>query len=81
MTRIASVAAAMLVAAMGSASAGSDHYGADGANQTNADADHVTTTSIRVRDMAHHQASVSTGSGDTVADIIARHNDEGLWGK
>jgi len=78
MTRIAFVAAAMLVAAMGSASAGSDHYGADGANQPTAGVDH--TSSIRVRDMAHHQASVATGSGETVADIIARHNDEGLWG-
>ncbi|KUM27046.1 hypothetical protein AU467_17675 [Mesorhizobium loti] len=81
MTRIAFVAAAMLVAAMGSASAGSDHYGADSANQPTAGADHLTTSSIRVRDMAHHQASVTTGTGETVADIIARHNDDGLWGK
>ncbi|MDX8503261.1 hypothetical protein RFM99_33440 [Mesorhizobium sp. VK4C] len=39
MTRIAFVAAAMLVAAIGSAFAGSDHYGADGANQTTAGVD------------------------------------------
>ncbi|MBZ9821544.1 DUF680 domain-containing protein [Mesorhizobium sp. CA4] len=33
MTRIAFVAAAILAAAMSTASAGSDHYGADGVNQ------------------------------------------------
>ncbi|MDX8513782.1 DUF680 domain-containing protein [Mesorhizobium captivum] len=81
MTRIAFVAAAMLVAAMGSAFAGSDHYGADGANQTTAGVDKAPTASIRVRDMAHHQASVATSSSETVADIIARHNDDGLWGR
>ncbi|WP_192257773.1 DUF680 domain-containing protein [Mesorhizobium silamurunense] len=79
MTRIAFVAAAMLVAAMGSASAGSDHYGADGANQTTAGVDQAPTASIRVRDMAHHQASAATSP--TVAEIIARHNDDGLWGR
>ncbi|CDX19490.1 conserved exported hypothetical protein [Mesorhizobium sp. ORS 3324] len=78
---IAFVAAAMLVAAMGSASAGSDHYGADSSNQPTVGGDHMMTSSIRVRDMAHHQASMVTGSGVTVADIIARHNDDGLWGK
>ncbi|RUW31253.1 MULTISPECIES: DUF680 domain-containing protein [unclassified Mesorhizobium] len=81
MTRIAFVAAAMLVAAMGSASAGSDHYGSDGANQQTAGADHMMISSIRVRDVAHHQASVATGSGETVADMIAQHNGDGLWGK
>ncbi|MDX8495847.1 DUF680 domain-containing protein [Mesorhizobium sp. VK22B] len=81
MTRIAFVAAAMLVAAMGSASAGSDRYGADGANQPTAGVDHMMTTSIRVRDMAHHQAAATAGSDETAADIIARHNDDGLWGR
>lgn len=81
MTRIAFVAAAMLAAAMGSASAGSDHYGADGANQTTAGVDQAPTASIRVRDMAHHQASAAAATGQTVADIIARHNEDGLWGK
>ncbi|MDG4883904.1 DUF680 domain-containing protein [Mesorhizobium sp. WSM4884] len=81
MTRIAFVAAAMLVAAMGSAFAGSDHYGADSSNQPTAGADHMMTSSIRVRDMARHQTSVPAATGQTVADIIARHNDDGLWGK
>ncbi|MDX8480437.1 DUF680 domain-containing protein [Mesorhizobium sp. VK24D] len=81
MTRIAFVAAAMLVAAMGGASAGSDHYGADGANQPTAGTDRMMTSSIRVRDMAHHQASVAAATSQTAADIIARHNDDGLWGK
>ncbi|MET3590909.1 MULTISPECIES: DUF680 domain-containing protein [Mesorhizobium] len=80
MTRIAFVAAAMLVAATGSASAGSDHYGSDGANQPTAGVDHAFTASIRKPDMAHQQDPVATGSGETVADMIARHNDEGIWG-
>ena len=46
MTRIAFVAAAMLVAAMGTASAGSDHYGADGVNQSAVGADTSVTASI-----------------------------------
>ncbi|RWM13875.1 MAG: DUF680 domain-containing protein [Mesorhizobium sp.] len=46
MTRIAFVAAAMLVAAMGTASAGSDHYGADGVNQAAVGADTSVTASI-----------------------------------
>ncbi|RUT88007.1 DUF680 domain-containing protein [Mesorhizobium sp. USDA-HM6] len=81
MTRIAFVAAAMLLAAMGGAFAGSDHYGADSANQPTAGADHMMTGSLRVRDMAHHQASAAAATSQTVADIIARHNDDGLWGK
>ncbi|RAZ83173.1 hypothetical protein DPM33_32820 [Mesorhizobium hawassense] len=81
MTRIAFVAAAMLVAAMGSASAGSDHYGADTANQPTAGADHMMTSSIRVRDMAQQQTPVATATSQTAADIIARHNDDGLWGR
>lgn len=80
MTRTAFVAAAMLAAAMGSASAGSDHYGADGASQPAAGADHMMTSSIRERDTAH-QASVTAATSRTVADIIARHNDDGLWGR
>jgi hypothetical protein len=80
MTRIVLVAAATLVAAIGSASAASDHYGSDGANQPATGIDHAFTAAIRKPDMAHHQASVATGSGETVTDLIARHNDEGLWG-
>ncbi|CDX41097.1 conserved exported hypothetical protein [Mesorhizobium sp. SOD10] len=46
MTRIAFVAAAILAAAMGTASAGSDHYGADGMNQATVGADTNVTASI-----------------------------------
>ncbi|PBC11310.1 DUF680 domain-containing protein [Mesorhizobium sp. WSM3859] len=81
MTRTAFVVAAMLAAAMGSASAGSDHYGADGANQPAAGADHMMTSSIGERGTAHRQASVTAATSRTVVDIIARHNDDGLWGR
>lgn len=63
MTRIAFVAAAMLVAAMGSASAGSDHYGADNANQPTAGVDRSFTASIRKHRMAKPAANVDTTTG------------------
>ncbi|AZO15696.1 DUF680 domain-containing protein [Mesorhizobium sp. M2A.F.Ca.ET.043.05.1.1] len=81
MNRTAFVAAAMLAAAMGSASAGSDHYGADGAKQPAAGADHMTTSSIRERGTSQHQAPATAATSRTVVDIIARHNDDGLWGR
>jgi hypothetical protein len=46
MIRIAFVAAATLAAAMSTASAGSDHYGADGVNQAATGADTNITASI-----------------------------------
>ncbi|TKB04492.1 MAG: DUF680 domain-containing protein, partial [Mesorhizobium sp.] len=51
MTRIALTTAAMLIA-MGSALAGSDHYGADNANQPTAGVDRELTASIRKHEAA-----------------------------
>jgi hypothetical protein len=80
MIRTALAAAAMLVVC-GSAFAGSDHYGADNANQPAAGVDQTPTASFQTQKMAHHQAPAPAASSQTAADIIARHNDDSLWGR
>jgi hypothetical protein len=60
MTRIAFVAAAVLVAAIGTASAGSDHYGADGVTQAAVGADTSVTASIPKHKMAKPAPNVDT---------------------
>ncbi|RWF45982.1 MAG: DUF680 domain-containing protein, partial [Mesorhizobium sp.] len=51
------------------------------AKQPAASADHMMTSSIRERGTADHQAPVTAATSRTVVDIIARHNDDGLWGR
>jgi hypothetical protein len=90
MTKIALAAAAILVA-MGNAFAGSDHYGSDGVNQPAApvagsvsNIDNSFTASIRKSDPARHNGvdtMMMTGPGQTILDIIARHNSDGIWGR
>ncbi|RWM07896.1 MAG: DUF680 domain-containing protein [Mesorhizobium sp.] len=80
MTRIAFVAAAMLVAAMGSASAGSDHYGADSANQPTAGVDRGLTASVRKHEPvkpANVDTSVTIGSAPSQA---RPDPGQGIWG-
>ncbi|SFO69440.1 Protein of unknown function [Mesorhizobium sp. NFR06] len=80
MTRTALAAAAMLVVC-GSAFAGSDNYGANGASQPAVDVDQTPTASFQAQKMAHHQPPAPSASSQTAADIIARHNDDSLWGR
>ncbi|OHV86810.1 DUF680 domain-containing protein [Mesorhizobium sp. ORS 3428] len=80
MTRIAFVAAAMLVAAMGSASAGSDHYGADNANQPTAGVDRGLTASVRKHEAAK-PANVDTSTTTGAAPSQAWPDPgQGIWG-
>jgi Skp family chaperone for outer membrane proteins len=77
MTKLALSVAAMLLASS-SAFAGSDHFGADNANQPVASVDTNATASITYT--AQHNgvdAKVMTGpSQGSVQDIINRHNQE-----
>jgi hypothetical protein len=84
MTKIAFVAAAILVAT-GSAFAGSDHFGSDGANQpaapvgptTSADDDNILTGSIR-RLFTPGQSAVSTTEQTQSG---ASEYGRGVWGR
>lgn len=82
MTKLALSVAAMLLASS-AAFAGSDHFGADNANQPVASVDTNATASIPYT--AHQNgvdAKVTTGpSQGSVQDIIAQHNRDGLWGR
>lgn len=60
MTRIALTSAAMLLA-MGSAFAGSDHYGDTNAIQPPAGADNAYTASVRKHEVARPAPKVDTG--------------------
>ena len=80
MTRIVFVAAAMLVAAMGSASAGSDHYGADNANQTTAGVDSGFTASIRKHRKTKPAANVDTTTTGSAGSKASPHPGQGIWG-
>jgi len=79
MTRIALTAAAMLLA-MVSAFAGSDHYGADNANQPTAGVDRGLTASVRKHEAAkpaNVETSMTTGSAPSQA---WPDPDQGIWG-
>ena len=79
MTRIALTAAAMLLA-MGFAFAGSDHYGADNANQPTAGVDRGLTASVRKHEAAkpaNVDTSMTTGSAPSQA---WPDPGQGIWG-
>ncbi|CDX19492.1 conserved exported hypothetical protein [Mesorhizobium sp. ORS 3324] len=79
MTRIALTTAALLLA-MGSAFAGSDHYGADNANQPTAGVDRGLTASVRKHEAprpANVDASTTTGSASSQA---WPDPGQGIWG-
>ncbi|MDX8454503.1 DUF680 domain-containing protein [Bradyrhizobium sp. Arg314] len=80
MTRIALTTAAMLLA-MGSAFAGSDHYGADNANQpTTAGVDRGLTASVRKHEAAK-PANVDTSTTTGAAPSQAWPDPgQGIWG-
>ncbi|UVK51713.1 DUF680 domain-containing protein [Mesorhizobium sp. AR02] len=81
MTKLALSVAAMLLASS-SAFAGSDHFGADNANQPVATVDTNATASIPYTQQNGVDTKVTTApSQGSVQDIINRHNDEGLWGR
>ncbi|UCI06549.1 DUF680 domain-containing protein [Mesorhizobium sp. B1-1-8] len=81
MTRIALTTAAMFIA-MGTAFAGSDHYGADNANQPTAGADRGVTASIRKHEMAKPAANVDTGmtTGSAAPSQGWPESGQGIWG-
>lgn len=81
MTRIAFLAVGIIVAAMGGAFAGSDHYGAGDAGQPTAGVDRTITGSVPMKDADQHQFQSPASSGESVAHLVARHNDDGLWGR
>ncbi|WP_192257775.1 DUF680 domain-containing protein [Mesorhizobium silamurunense] len=79
MIRIALTTAAMLLA-MGSAFAGSDHYGADSANQPTAGVDRGFTASVRKHEAAkpaNVDTSMTTGSAPSQA---WPDPGQGIWG-
>ncbi|MDX8466285.1 DUF680 domain-containing protein [Mesorhizobium sp. VK23B] len=79
MTRIALTTAAMLLA-IGSAFAGSDHYGADNANQPTAGVDRGPTASVRKHEAAkpaNVDTSTTTGSAPSQA---WPDPGQGIWG-
>ena len=79
MTRIALTTAAMLLA-MGSAFAGSDHYGADNANQPTAGVDRGLTASVRKHEAAkpgNVDTSITTGSAPSQG---WPDPGQGIWG-
>jgi hypothetical protein len=84
MTKIALAAAAILVA-MGSAFAGSDHYGSNNASQPVANIDHALTASIRKPGMAHNgvDTMIMTGPATTQsgpAESGPIESGQGIWG-
>lgn len=79
MTRIAFIAACMIVAGMSSASAGSDHYGAG--NTDRPTVDRIVTGSVPMADVGRHHFQPAVNSGESAAHLIVRHNDDGLWGR
>lgn len=81
MTRIAFVAVGIIVAAMGSAFAGSDHYGGGDASQPAAGIDRTITGSVPKKDADRRQFQLPASSGESVAHLVARHNDDGIWGR
>ncbi|MDX8526965.1 DUF680 domain-containing protein [Mesorhizobium sp. MSK_1335] len=79
MTRIALTAAAMLLA-MGSAFAGSDHYGDNNANQSTVGVDSAYTASVGkhpVAKPANVDASMTTGAPGSKA---WPDPGQGIWG-
>jgi len=81
MTKTALAAAAMLVVC-GSAFAGSDHYGSNNASQPAARVDHALTASIpmKVRHAGVDPKPAAESDLD-IADPVARHIADGLWGR
>ncbi|MBZ9678678.1 DUF680 domain-containing protein [Mesorhizobium sp. ES1-1] len=80
MTKLALSVAAMLLASS-AAFAGSDHYGADNANQPAVDANATASIPYAGRKDGV-DAKVTTGpSQGSVQDIIDRHNRDGNWGR
>ncbi|RAZ83174.1 hypothetical protein DPM33_32825 [Mesorhizobium hawassense] len=80
MTRIALTTAAMLLA-MGSAFAGSDHYGDTNANQSTVGVDRGLTASVRKHDVAK-SANVDTSmtTGSAMPDSFPPESGQGIWG-
>ncbi|WP_217576600.1 DUF680 domain-containing protein [Mesorhizobium sp. GbtcB19] len=79
MTRIALTTAAMLLA-MGSAFAGSDHYGDTNANQPTAGVDSAYTASVRKHEVAkpaNVDTSMTTGAPGSKA---WPDPGQGIWG-
>lgn len=79
MTRIVLTTAAMLLA-MGSAFAGSDHFGADNANQPTAGVDRRLTASVRKHEAAkpaNVDTSMTTGQAPSQA---WPDPGRGIWG-
>ncbi|TIQ34466.1 MAG: DUF680 domain-containing protein [Mesorhizobium sp.] len=79
MTRIALTTAAMLFA-IGSAFAGSDHYGADNANQPTAGVDRGLTASVRKHEAAkpaNVDTSMTTGAAPSQ---VWPDPGQGIWG-
>ncbi|SFO69413.1 Protein of unknown function [Mesorhizobium sp. NFR06] len=79
MTRIALTAAALLIA-IGTAFAGSDHYGADNANQPAAGVDRGLTASVRKHEVAK-PANVDTDM--TTGPAPSQNSSDpgqGIWG-
>ncbi|QPC93843.1 DUF680 domain-containing protein [Mesorhizobium sp. INR15] len=75
--------AAAILATTGSVFAGSDHYGADGANQPVAAVDHTLTASIRHPDMHQNgnMDQVKTPSGMAGAQQQTwPESGQGIWG-
>ena len=80
MTKIALVTAAILVA-MGSAFAGSDHYGSNNASQLAANIDHALTASIRKSRMAQpNGVDTGTTTGPAATQFGSPESGQGIWG-
>lgn len=79
MTKLAFSVAAMLLASS-AAFAGSDHFGANNANQPVATVDTNATASIPARQYVDTKVTTGPSQG-SVQDIIVRHNNDSLWGR
>jgi hypothetical protein len=81
MTKIALTAVAILVAT-GSTFAASDHYGSNNAGPRSAVVDHALTASVR-NSVApkYNGVNVSVEPGQAVTDAMARHSNDGIWGR
>lgn len=80
MTKLALSVAAMLLASSASF-AGSDHFGADNANQPAVDSNATASIPYPARQNGV-DAKVTTGPSQvSVQDIIAQHNRNSNWGR
>jgi hypothetical protein len=79
MTRIALTTAAMLLA-MGSAFAGSDHYGDNNANQATAGVDSAYTGSLGKRETAKQAKADTTMTTGAPGSKAWPDPGQGIWG-